>query len=321
MHKTFIPLPTAVLISMALLAAEVGVVNSQQIADPNFDASVTRPAYTNKHPKVLFDEAHKNIHTTNGRYQPFADLITNDGYQVTPNFEKFQQQTLTGYDILVIANALGTEEGQAAFTDKECDAVRDWVRQGGSLLLIADHAPYGAAAENLARRFGVRMGNSFTIDLSNYDSELGNPGWLLFTRDNHLLATHPITQGRNTTERINRVLTFTGQSLKGPKGSIAFLHLSDTARDLKQRLSRVMALPPTVGVSAAGKAQGIALQFGQGRVVVLGEAAMLSAQLLQGPAAQQLMGKQVIQMGMNYPGSDNRQLAFNIMHWLSKLLN
>lgn len=321
MYKTFIRLPTAVLISVALLSGEVGVALGQQIADPNFDASVTRPTYTNKHPKVLFDEAHLNAHITSGRYQPFADLITNDGYQVTPNKEKFQQQTLAGYDILVIANALGTKEGQTAFTDKECDALRDWVRQGGSLLLIADHAPYGAAAENLARRFGVEMSNSFTIDLSHYDTKLGNPGWLIFSRDNKLLATHPITQGRNATERINRVLTFTGQSLKGSNGSSAFLHLADTALDLKQRLSKVMALLPDAGVSAAGRSQGIALQFGKGRVVVLAEAALLSAQLLQGPPARSIMGKDVVQMGMNRPGFDNRQLALNIMHWLSKLLS
>ena len=321
MHKTFIRLSTAVLISVALLSGEVGVALGQQLADPNFDASVTRPAYPHKLPLVLFDEAHRNIHTTSGRYQPFADLITNDGYQVTPNFEKFQQQTLAGYDILVIANALGTKSGTAAFTDQECDAVRNWVFMGGSLLLIADHAPYGAAAENLDLRFGVEMSNSFTIDLSHYDTELGNPGWLIYSRENKLLATHPITQGRNTNERTGRVLTFAGQSLKGPSGSIAFLRLSNTALDLKQRLSRARALPPGARVSAAGKAQGIALQFGKGRVVVLGEAAMLSAQLLMGPPAREIMGRDVVRMGMNRSGFDNRQLALNIMHWLSKLLS
>src|SRR5713226_3038128 len=77
----------------------------QQIADPNFNVTVTRPAYTKKHPKVLFDEAHFNFHTTTARYKPFADLITNDGYQVTPNKVKFEKKKLEGYDILIIANA------------------------------------------------------------------------------------------------------------------------------------------------------------------------------------------------------------------------
>jgi len=37
-----------------------------------------------------------------------------------------------------------------AFTEAECDEVRDWVRDGGSLLLIADHAPIGGANEILS---------------------------------------------------------------------------------------------------------------------------------------------------------------------------
>src|SRR5437764_8913330 len=123
---------------------------AQQVADPNFDAKVAHPAYTKNGPKVLFDEAHKNFHTASGRYKPFADLITNDGYQITPNKEKFSAATLIGCDILVISNALGAERmgmpeaANPAFKNEECDAVRDCVKGGGNLLLIADQAPRGS---------------------------------------------------------------------------------------------------------------------------------------------------------------------------------
>ena len=80
-----------------------------QMADPNFDPKVEHPAYKKGGPKVLFDEAHNNFHTASGRYKPFADLITNDGYQITPNKQKFSTETLRGFDILVISNALGAE--------------------------------------------------------------------------------------------------------------------------------------------------------------------------------------------------------------------
>src|SRR6266571_3687450 len=70
---------------------------SQQIADPNFDAKVAHPAYAKSGPKVLFDEAHNNFHTASGRYKPFADLITNDGYQITPNKQNFSPETLKGF--------------------------------------------------------------------------------------------------------------------------------------------------------------------------------------------------------------------------------
>jgi hypothetical protein len=67
-----------------------------------------------------------------------------------------------------------------------------------------------------------------------------------------------------------------------------------------------------------GRNQGLAFRKGKGRVVVLGEAALLSAQriTLDGPDGK----KQTYAMGMNYHGSDDRQFALNIMHWLSGLL-
>jgi hypothetical protein len=34
----------------------------------------------------------------------------------------------------------------------------------------------------------------------------------------------------------------------------------------------------------------------------------------------QLAGSSKVRMGMNVPGTDNRQLALNIVHWLSGLL-
>src|SRR5437870_12325583 len=95
---------SALIVTISILLFAVSP--AQQVADPNFDARVAHPAYTKNGPKVLFDEAHNNFHTATGRYKPFADLITNDGYQIKPNKEKFSPATLKGFDILVISNAL-----------------------------------------------------------------------------------------------------------------------------------------------------------------------------------------------------------------------
>ena len=193
------------------------------------------------------------------------------------------------------------EAANPAFTAEECDAVRDWVKGGGNLLLIADHAPMGSANQILAERFGVNMSKMFTIDNENYDKESNNPGFIVYTRESGRLADHPITRGRNDSERVNKIIAFTGQSLKGPPDSIAFMKLADSAVDAMPGVNNNPA-------SAAGRAQGISITFGKGRVVVLGEAAMLSAQLA---------GPNKMPFGMNRPGIDNRQMALNIMHWLS----
>ena len=279
----------------------------QQGPDLKYDVKIAKPAYTDKHPRVLFDEGHFNVHTTKAGYKPFADLVANDGYQVTVNDKPFDAKVLAGADILVIANARGAamRSEKPAFTEAECDAVKEWVHKGGALLLVTDHYPTGHAAELMSLRFGVNMSKGTTMDRANSPPGAGGPSTLLFSRDNKLLGDHAITRGRNEAERVNKVITFTGQSLKGPEGSVAFLQLAKTATDR-------LPAEKDKEVSAEGRAQGIALPFGKGRVVVLGEASQITAQIA-GPMKRT--------MGMNYPGIDNRQMTLNIMHWLSGLLD
>ena len=296
------------LLVICVICVICGWASAQQAPDPEFNTSVENPAYKKDGPRVMFDEAHHNFHTTEGRYKPFVDLLMNDGYRVIRNRQPFTKTTLSSYKILVISNALGAEElddegaDNPAFTDEEVQAVHDWVKSGGALLLIADHAPFGGAAATLASRFGVEMSKGYTFDKENSVAE--TPSHLIFSRENKLLASHPINEGRSESERINLLRSFTGQSLTGPKDSVAILKLSDTATDSP-------GYEAQTSVSAAGRAQALAFKFGKGRVVVQGEAAMLSAQI---------SGSEKRQMGMNVPGNDNRQYALNLMHWLSGIL-
>src|SRR5829696_4943055 len=167
---------------------------AQQAPDLEFKTSVENPAYK-KGPRVMFDEAHHNFHTTEGRYKPFVDLMMNDGYRVVRNRQPFTKTSLNSFKLLVISNALGAEEDDdagadsSAFSDEECQAVQDWVKDGGALLLIADHAPFGGAAATLAGRFGVDMSKGYTLDQEN--SVAGSPSQLIFSRENKLLASHP----------------------------------------------------------------------------------------------------------------------------------
>lgn len=292
----------------ALVLCLAPVTVAQQMADPEFDTSVANPAYKKDGPRVMFDEAHHNFHTTDGRYKPFVDMLLNDGYNVIRNRQSFSKTRLSGFKILIIANALGAEElddegaDKSAFNDDEIAAVHDWVKGGGALLLIADHAPFGGAAAALSKRFGVEMSMGYTFDPEN--SVAGSPSHLIFSRENKLLNTHPITEGRGENERIKLLRSFTGQALKGPEGSVAILSLSNSAYDSP-------SFDSGLSVSAAGRAQAVALKFGKGRVVVHGEAAMLSAQI---------SGVEKRTMGMNTPGNDNKQYVLNLMHWLSGIL-
>jgi hypothetical protein len=103
-------------------------------------------------------------------------------------------------------------------------------------------------------------------------------------------------------------MTFTGQALRAPAGT-ALLTLSGSAREYPYRRSREHE-----GRSAAGLAQAAAVEHGEGRVVVLAEAAMITAQTTRLPDGGTL------RFGINRDGIDNRQFALNLMHWLAGIL-
>jgi hypothetical protein len=305
----------------------VPLLEAQQVADSTYDVSIEKPTYPpGTGPIVAIDEAHNNFHTRDGRYLPLARLLESDGYRVRGFAAPFTPAALDSINILVIANAVGGAwdagaYGRPGFTGEETSAVEQWVRRGGKLLLIADHAPMGVAAENLAARFGVSMSKGYTEDSTGHFN-IGGFGTsvLLYTRASGRLRDHPITRG------LDSVVTFTGQSLKGPVSAEPLLVLGDNAFDhpspTPEQAARVapgtawrtavVGLPTT---SAAGRAQGFALTLGRGRVVILGEAAMLSAQ-----AVFNAQGERVGIAGMNVPGTGNRQFALNVLHWLSGLL-
>jgi hypothetical protein len=149
-----------------------------------------------------------------------------------------------------------------------------------------------------------------------------------FSRENGLLGKHPIISGRNGSERVNTVRAFTGQSLTVPARATILMKLSPTARnaatpaemDAEDATLRTPdSSKPGYGSwssTAAGRAQGLAMPFRKGRIVVLGEAALLSAQIIRytDPTPHDM------KIGMNTSGNDDRQFALNIFHWLSGLL-
>jgi hypothetical protein len=299
------------LIALGLLAAPRA--RAQQDADTTFDTSIARPAFTKRHPVVVIDQAHHNFHTMSGRYRPFANLVTHDGCKVVPGTAPFTAASLEGVDILVISNPLGSENVEdstatnPAFTPAECHALRQWITRGGALLLIADHAPVGDAAHALGETLSVDMRCAYTIDTSQ--TEGTHPSVITYTGKG--LGDHAIIRGREASETVHKVVAFTGQSLAGPPDAAMLLKLSPKAEDLMVGFGQMsMKVPPEKRKSAAGRSQGLAMTIGKGRVVVLGEAAMMTAQVAGSD----------FKMGMNAPGNDDRQFAINVVRWLGRAL-
>lgn len=292
---------------------------SNQRADLSFDATVAKPTFTENHQKVLFDEAHNNSSTTDGLYEPFANILRNDGYRVNVNNDVIKPTVLNNYDILIIVNAKGDKHKfDPAFTGNEKTTIYNWVYKGGSLLLIADHYPFGSAVADLSEKFGVTMNKGEVQDSLNYDTTSSDKAQLVFSDVNGLLTESLIKNGRNENERVHKVITFTGQSLFVADTNSIILKLSKTAKDIIpdstwDENSYIFFTTTYTRFSdpipSRGNAQCVALKVGNGRVVIIGEAAVLTAQIVDD-----------IKFGIDDKLNDNKKFALNIMHWLSKIL-
>ncbi len=329
-------LPLGLVIAVLFAASA----RAQQEQDSTYVPRVAKPAFTGRRLSVMIDQKHNNYFTMSGRYRAFAELLRQDGLFVMPGVQRFSSTLARSCQLLVVADASGsprwnsTAASGPAFFPDESDILAKWVEGGGALLLIVDNAPFSLAMNELVGRFGVDMGYGVTVDTLHEDPETKNPGCLLFTREDGLIADHPITLGRDSSERIRRVVVFTGQSLGGPRGSKGFLVLSPTAADIPAgagmarpvdpeaaRRSRIGAdLRAAGALPAVGRYQGLAFEFGKGRVVVLGDGAIFGAQKVVGEQARAL-GKPVLRLGLNRPDLDNQQLALNVVHWLLRVLD
>jgi len=312
----------------------------QQVADTTFRFANASPAFApGAGPEVCVDAGHQNFHTLDGRYATFGRLLSDDGFRPR-SVATFSAEALRGCRVLATANARGDAGASAyphgsAFRAEEISAVLEWVREGGSLLLITDHPPnvgsvtpllallgfqplegyagpspeaptglaiFGAIDERGLAEFTAR----YDIPHERYRASVGEPG---------RLGEHAVLRGRSPSERIASVASFTGTAFY-PAAEVtpllvfgpAATGVSVIALNLPDAEEGEFARFPLEGWIQAG-----VREFGRGRVAVLGEAAMCSAQWA---------GAQRVTMGMNAPfASQNAQFCLNVVRWLSAVLD
>jgi len=307
----------AVAIVIVALAGALLFVFRNPYRGLDFDPSVAQPAFPDGGPTLLVDQGHHNHHRLSSTYRPFADLLRNDGFEVEVLREPVTRAALDRARIFAVVTASADTEtnAESAFAEAEIAALVAWVRDGGSLLLVTEHYPFANSVEPLANALGFEVAKGMTFDAAHHRTGTGDDSRLLFSRANGLLADHPITTGRGGAEAVRLVETFTGDAVRPMPGrqaaSLLVLGQGAVNRLGTPRVRRtggdvvvdVEFGPPR---SVAGWSQGLAAAYGRGRVVVLAEAAMISAQADGGRL-----------LGMNAPGNDNRQFLLNAMRWLA----
>ncbi|MEX0692164.1 MAG: DUF4350 domain-containing protein [Gemmatimonadales bacterium] len=286
--------------------------SAQQVIDAGYRPRIAEPTYpAGAGPVVLVDAGHNAFHAREEHFAQLADVLLQDGYRVAALRDAYSARALAGADVLIVVNALADRDvdhwvlpTSPAFTPEEVAAVRAWVTDGGSLLLIADHMPFPGAAADLGRAFGVEFMNGFAIIEAEWDP-------LVFRRSRATLRAHPITNGRRSGERVDSAVTFVaGQAFRATDELVCPL-LVFGAGVVSINMERAWQFDDaTPRVLVEGWLQGAAVEVGGGRVAIFGEAAMFAAQRV-GPRQQPV--------GMNGPAANqNLQLLLNTLRWLAR---
>lgn len=291
-----------------ILSFFLDIAIAQQIADNSIPVHVENPLYPlGEGPIVFIDEAHHNFHTYTGRFNPFARLLEQDGYQVAGSTKLFTRKNLDRCKILVISNALNEDDTKgwilpnpSAFSEQEIQVIKTWVEDGGRLLLIADHMPFPGAADALAKAFGFNFSNGFAF----HQDRRKAPD--VFTVEEGSLHENDLTNGLKPEDKVTKLLTFTGSAFQAPKAASPILSFQEGYISLEPDTAWQFH-SKTKAVALKGWHQGAYMEVGKGRIVVLGEAAMMTAQIQRG----------TFKMGFNSKeATQNIQFVLNTIHWL-----
>jgi hypothetical protein len=282
------------------------------------------PAYpVGKGPVVLWDFGHYN-HGPMRSVEELRAWVSQDGYVVRRFGGQFDEAILSKADIVVIRMALaavndtrGLEQAIAskwvlptpsAYSPSEIDTLVSWVRAGGALLLISDHMPFGGAVADLASAFGIEISNAFAVDATAMTAQLSESvdaaGIFMFRRADGTLSSHPVTDGRSDTERIDLVATDGGCAFRLPPGGKSLLTLAPSAIALLPEVAWEFH-GGTPRRNIGGWSQGGVMHFGRGRVAVFCDAFPIWGPLPIPPDWEDRHGIQ------------HAQFTLNLFHWLS----
>ena len=184
------------------------------------------------------------------------------------------------------------------FTENELNEVQAWVKNGGSLLVFSEHAPFDQAINPLLRKFEIESSVGVTIDTLNYDKSY-NSRMIVFKGEN-LNNSHPLVNGKY---EVKKLVSFGGSALSGEKYD-NILRLGNSSLNVRHQTGN--------GPIGRGNSQGLAGFYGKGKVVAFGDSNGFTAMIFDNEDGSKMYA------GMNSKGYDWKNFVLNTFDWLSK---
>ena len=199
----------------------------------------------------------------------------------------------------------------SAFSEAEITILREWVGEGGALLLVLDHFPMPGAAQELAAAFGIEISNGLAADGALLAEQVvaqaieQGAGNVVFERTEGGVADDPITNGRTPGQCVDAFGFFAGSAFRLPPAGRSLLTFGSSFVSLLPAVMWQFS-ETTSREDIGGWSGGGVLRVGQGRVAIYGELGIFAT----GAGFHE-----------RNPELQNPQLFMNTLHWLSGLLD
>jgi len=252
--------------------------------------------YTTLEPElnVVFEEAHLPAFTistnpaydTVGGYSEFASYLTINGYDVSTidHGTTIESSILDPVDVLVVVAP------QESYSTYEVDAIEDWVKGGGSLLLISEWGDFSFQAGSIASRFGISFAADGILDTDEYVG--GETDWPYYHGAN--ILAHYITDG------VTRVEMYAGDGIESSPTNEIQLIITDSDGTATWYYDG----SPAYGVPVMSAF--VSDTVGSGRLVVI-----MDSNIWDSADDPDEDG------AINFYDSDNEILALNAVNWLA----
>jgi len=300
---------------LAILMVLPGIAAAQrQLADTGFAYENASPAWPAAGGPAIVLSSRNSPFVQRGSFDPLVRLLESDGFRVSVSGEPLDVAIAADPAILLLVNAFVPEfkdfpamDPPSAFTDREIAAVKDWVDKGGSLLVLADHAPVGGGASKLAAAFGFTFLNGHTLQDKAAESDYVKVD-IDYTPHNGLNPAHAITDGSTGRKPVTRYFAYGGQSFIPPAGAATLLTIPQGwSAVFTYRIREELRDAPRI--DASGMAQGAAMESGSGRLAIFAEAGGFSAQITDGTR----------RFGFNtQDGAENPEFILSVARWLAR---
>ncbi|MCB1421990.1 MAG: hypothetical protein KDJ69_05895 [Nitratireductor sp.] len=265
--------------------------SERQFAFTEYTYTNENPAYEAQTGPRIVIHRYVSPYLQRGAYEPFAMLVETDGFQTQWLDGPLTAERLAETEILAIVNAYSrsgagdyrrysTIDVPSIYSEEELDLIVSWVKEGGSLLLLADHSPFAGGTIALASRFGaVYMTGHAVRNDSISENKYVNIDFRRTPEEpgHGTLNSHPITDGALGLGKIEHFYAFGGQAIIPPADAINILQIPQGFEAiLTFRLNEEFYSAPRI--DAGGLSQGMAMTFGEGRVAIFGEAGGFTTQ-------------------------------------------